>query len=242
MILPNGEKCYSISCGLFHSICITTLGNFITRLILIYQIGNCYVWGWNIYGQLGLRIDKTNYSHKPTLLKLPNNEKIYHISCGYSHTVCISQTGICYGFGDNNSGRLGLPSNRLYIDTPTVILPNERMKYASCGSDYTVCITINNIYYVFGDNYYGQLGLSSEMSMSPKPTMLNLPNNEHIRPLCKTWKKMFHKYATVTTRCIVMCLLMIIGKDKNGVRRHNTPLSILPKDIILYICEYLSLY
>ena len=54
-------KKLNMFCGYNHTICLT-------------ENSNCYVFGYNSYGQLGLG-DK-NESLIPTLLTLPNNEKI----------------------------------------------------------------------------------------------------------------------------------------------------------------------
>ena len=56
---------FFISCGYYHTICIT-------------KNENCYVWGYNYNGQLGIDDDKNR--NIPTLLNLPNNEKIKSIN------------------------------------------------------------------------------------------------------------------------------------------------------------------
>ena len=39
---------------------------------------------------------------------LPNNEKISFITCGYYHTICLTENNLCYVWGWNYFGQLGL--------------------------------------------------------------------------------------------------------------------------------------
>src|SRR5690349_12456275 len=50
--------------------------------------GECYVWGWNQFGQLGLGDTRNRFI--PTKLCLPGNEKISVVACGYGHSVCLT--------------------------------------------------------------------------------------------------------------------------------------------------------
>src|SRR5437870_491709 len=91
-----------IKVGYNHTICLT-------------KNNNCYVWGHNYFGQLGLN-DKNN-RYTPTLLNLPNNEKITFITCGEYNTICLTNNDNCYVWGntmDRHSPTiLNLPSNAI---------------------------------------------------------------------------------------------------------------------------------
>jgi len=138
----------------------------------------CYGCGKNINGQLGLG-DNVNY-YSPALLTLPNNEKISFISCGSAHAICLTENGLCYVWGENWYGQLGL-GDKIDRSTPTLFsLPNnERISFVTCGYAHIVCLTENNLYYVWGWNQYGQLGLGDTNNRSI-PTLFSLPNNERI--------------------------------------------------------------
>src|SRR5438093_1251819 len=79
--LSNNEKISFITCGNHHTICLT-------------KNNNCYVCGYNKFGQLGLSDRYPSLVGQggcrnciiPTLLNLPNNEKISFITCGCHHT------------------------------------------------------------------------------------------------------------------------------------------------------------
>ena len=66
-----------------------------------------YVWGSDTHGQLG--VSEYSYSNNycsPRLLKYPINIK--SISCGFEHSLLLSETGMLYTMGSNNQGQLGL--------------------------------------------------------------------------------------------------------------------------------------
>ena len=109
---------------------------------------------------------------------LPNNERIFFITCGYLHTISLTENNLCYVWGWNEYGELGLgdTNNR---SSPTLFsLPNdERISFITCGFDYTIYLTENNLPYVWGDNYYGELGLGDTNNRFT-PTLLNLFNLE----------------------------------------------------------------
>ena len=80
----------------------------------------CYVWGENSYGQLGLG-NTTNHLI-PILFSLPNNERISFITCGSAHAICLTENNLCYVWGNNSYGQLGLGngSNKGNYSTPTL--------------------------------------------------------------------------------------------------------------------------
>src|SRR5439155_1596264 len=138
LTLPNNEKISFLSCGGYHTICVT-------------KNENIYVWGYNNNGQLG--IGDTNNRNSPTLLNLPNNEKISFLSCSYNFTFCITKNENCYVWGRNDTGHMGFgdTNNR---NSPTLLnLPNnEKISFLSCGYNFTICITKNENCYVWGYN------------------------------------------------------------------------------------------
>src|SRR5687768_11627063 len=87
---------------------------------------NIYVWGMNDTGQLGLG-DNTNRS-SPTLLTLPNNEKISFFAGGFKHVLCVTKNDNCYVWGFNKYGQLGLGDTKTR-NSPTLLnlLNNEKI-------------------------------------------------------------------------------------------------------------------
>lgn len=180
LVLPNNET-VSYACIINHTACIT-------------EQGNCYIWGGNEYGQLGL--GDTNSRISPNLLTLPNGDKIGFIACGGYYTICLSNQGNCYIWGFNKSGQLGLGSINEVL-TPTLLtLPNnETISYISRGFHNVICLTTLGNCYAWGANFYGQLGLGASKVTVSVPTPFLLPNNEKISYLTSGY---FHSFCLST--------------------------------------------
>ena len=73
---------------------------------VITKNGECYVWGDNRRGQLG--IDDKEYYRDPQLL--PFNVTL--ISLGIVHMIALTGSGGCYSWGCNWHGQLGLGDNK----------------------------------------------------------------------------------------------------------------------------------
>ena len=77
--------------------------------------GHVYAWGEATYGQLGLddirdlpkNSDNKPYQPFPLKIKALINKKIVAISCGETHTLCLTDSGHLYSFGGNTCGQLG---------------------------------------------------------------------------------------------------------------------------------------
>eukprot|EP00252_Welwitschia_mirabilis_P003499 TRINITY_DN13557_c0_g1_i1.p1 TRINITY_DN13557_c0_g1~~TRINITY_DN13557_c0_g1_i1.p1 ORF type:complete len:436 (+),score=82.89 TRINITY_DN13557_c0_g1_i1:975-2282(+) len=67
--------------------------------------GNLYGWGWNKFGQLGVG---DNIDHcSPERVKIPDNEKVVQVSCGWRHSAAITDKSNLFSWGRGTSGQLG---------------------------------------------------------------------------------------------------------------------------------------
>jgi alpha-tubulin suppressor-like RCC1 family protein len=154
--LPNIKK---IVCGDDHIISLT-------------HSNEIYGWGYNNYGQLGLKdITQINLPHK---LDLSN---IKDIICGFRHSIAITHSNEIYVWGWNEHGQLGLGHNtNIYSPQKLDLL---HIKKIICGYAHTIAMTYSNEIYVWGYNKNGQLGLGHNMDMN-LPQKLDLPNVKKI--------------------------------------------------------------
>jgi hypothetical protein len=67
--------------------------------------GQLYGWGWNKFGQVGC--GNTDDQNSPKLVIDIDNQKISQVTCGWRHTVAITDRGNVYSWGRGTSGQLG---------------------------------------------------------------------------------------------------------------------------------------
>lgn len=94
-----------IACGGFHTAVVT-------------DDGCVYTFGGGEHGQLG-HGDKIN-KLKPTLVQALETSRITQITCGWSHSVALSEDGKVWTWGNGDHGKLGLGNGRKY-STPQLV-------------------------------------------------------------------------------------------------------------------------
>ncbi|XP_028771495.1 ultraviolet-B receptor UVR8-like [Neltuma alba] len=67
--------------------------------------GQLYGWGWNKFGQVGVG---DNVDHcSPVPVEFPPDQKVVQISCGWRHTVAVTDRRNVYSWGRGTNGQLG---------------------------------------------------------------------------------------------------------------------------------------
>lgn len=161
-----------VACGLYHTVVVTAGGE-------------VYSFGKNDYGQLGL--GHARNAKVPSLVKIStsdSDEKIVDVSCGYYHTVVITEKGKLITWGRNDYGQLGIGSKD-HKNTPQYVpLPlSSKIKYTSCGCYHTLILLANGRVMVFGRNNKGQLGAGARTLPSadlPLPIPSNSLSNDDV--------------------------------------------------------------
>jgi tRNA A-37 threonylcarbamoyl transferase component Bud32 len=146
-----------IKCGSRHSLALT-------------QSGEVYAWGSNYWGQIGCgdNFDKSI----PTKLKALNDIKIKMISCGYNHSMALTENGCVYSWGRNEDDQLGI-GNTKNSNTPKQIqMKDIIIDKITCGANHSLILTNNGVIYAFGDNFFGQIGNGIKGDIET-PTKLN---------------------------------------------------------------------
>jgi alpha-tubulin suppressor-like RCC1 family protein len=132
-----------IKCSAQHSMALT-------------QSGEVYAWGSNGSGQIGCgdNFDKS----MPTKVKAFNEIKIKMISCGFHHSMALTENRCVYSWGSNQFGQLGI-ANIKESNTPKQIeMKDIIIDKITCGSDHSLLLTNNGVIYAFGYNFFGQIG------------------------------------------------------------------------------------
>ncbi|KAL4495630.1 hypothetical protein ABPG72_014099 [Tetrahymena utriculariae] len=121
--------------------------------------GKLYTWGQGIQGQLGHQ-NVMNLSI-PTVVKGELQEKkVVFVSCGGGHTICLTNEGYAYSFGNNKNGQLGL-GDQEQRNVPVKIqkLQNYFIVNIVCGMNNTFIFTQVGKIFACGSNQHNKLGL-----------------------------------------------------------------------------------
>ncbi len=139
--------------------------------LILCDDGSAYGFGYNAFGQLGLRRN-TNQS-TPQLIPMPLDARPCQVSAGYFHSLILCDDGSVYGFGDNASGQLGL-NHTTEQSTPQFIpMPlDARPCQIFAGASHSFILCNNGSAYGFGANAKGQLGLGHENNQ-PTPQLIS---------------------------------------------------------------------
>ncbi|KAL1539021.1 Ultraviolet-B receptor uvr8 [Salvia divinorum] len=67
--------------------------------------GKLYGWGWNKFGQVGVGNNTDHCS--PVQVKFPLSQKVVNISCGWRHTLAVTDRQNVFSWGRGTNGQLG---------------------------------------------------------------------------------------------------------------------------------------
>ena len=91
---------------------------------------------------------------------------IVYISSGYEYLLAVTFDGKVYGFGNNDSGQLGIEGSG--NATNLILIPKlENIIQVSASYKHSLALTSDGQIYAFGSNYDGQLGLGYNVGYVP---------------------------------------------------------------------------
>ena len=153
----------TINCGYHHNAAID-------------ENGYVYTWGRSTFGQLGQ--GEVINNALPTLLSAPLQEvKIAAVSCGWQHTMALTNQGFLFSWGLNINGQLGIGD---YNDrnVPTVIesLIADPVSKISAGHSHSAIVTSDGKLYAWGANPDARLcRKTTYYKLSHRPKNINKP-------------------------------------------------------------------
>lgn len=121
--------------------------------------GQLYLWGKNNEGQLG----NGTSVNQPTPVRILADETVKEVSLGtdmaYGYSAAVTTDGKLYMWGYNGNGELGSGETKGKRE-PVRILENEKIKKVclSQRNGYSAAVTEGGQLYLWGANFYGQLG------------------------------------------------------------------------------------
>ncbi len=142
--------------------------------------GAAWCWGSNGFGQLGTGTAVTGVERDSIPQKVAGGLSFVKIFAGQYHTCALTAAGAAYCWGRNDFGQLGNAVSAA-VPTPTLVGTGVTFRSLSMGELYTCGVTgIPNAVigpsqspgtiYCWGDNLFGQLGISATASGGDSPT------------------------------------------------------------------------
>ena len=139
-------------------------------VIVLNENGQLFTWGYNSECQLGLGKGIAS-APVPTRLRLPNDELVVEVACGWWHTLALTASGKVYSWGSNGDGEVSklLPEN---VWTPVDALNEDglgRCQVVSivCGWFSSFALRSDGRVWAWGINYLTGLGANIEPTVIP---------------------------------------------------------------------------
>jgi len=151
---PTGASWSVVSGGQNHAVGITTTGLL-------------YAWGYNGYGQLGINTISVPAMSSPVLVSGPAGASWSVVSAGAQHTLGVTTTGLLYGWGNNNSGQVGINSLS-GISSPVLVSGPAATSWSAvaAGASFSLALTSAKLLYGWGQNTSGQVGIGTLTTVS----------------------------------------------------------------------------
>jgi alpha-tubulin suppressor-like RCC1 family protein len=132
-----------VKCGSSHSVALT-------------NTGEVYSWGFYRSGLTGY-LSGADYQITPIKVDGFDGKKVKAISCGYWHSMALTECGRAYSWGINNWGQLGVKKCESSLYAKMIDISYEIVRI-SCGRFHSLLLTNDWQIYAFGRNDCGQLG------------------------------------------------------------------------------------
>jgi alpha-tubulin suppressor-like RCC1 family protein len=165
----NGHDIVGVDGGEYHSLAYTA-------------DGKLFSWGAGGGGSLGT--GDTRNAKAPQEVPYFSSRKVKMIGCGYAHSIVLTQTGEMFTFGVGTYGQLGLNGTHMEIDPQRVKPPRGAGRWTAiaAGAHHSLAVTHKGRIYAWGQNKYGQLGLSGTSEWQTPQRVRGLIDDE------KEWK------------------------------------------------------
>ena len=118
--------------------------------------GTLWLWGFNLYGGLGINTNVTFRSSPVQTVAFGTNWK--QVSLGIFHTAAIKTDGTLWTWGHNSYGQLGDNTIANRSSPVQTIAYGTNWKQVSCGGGITAATKTDGTLWTWGRNQFGQVG------------------------------------------------------------------------------------
>ena len=136
--------------------------------------GIAYVWGAGYFGQLG---DGTTISKSSPVTVIGGITNWSQLSAGNTHSLGLTDDGVAYAWGNNNSSSLGDGTTTPRSSPVTVIGGITNWSQLSGGGEHSLGLTDDGIAYAWGNHNEGQLGDGTIINRSSPVTVIGGTTN-----------------------------------------------------------------
>uniref|UniRef100_A0A182SBK4 RCC1-like domain-containing protein n=1 Tax=Anopheles maculatus TaxID=74869 RepID=A0A182SBK4_9DIPT len=145
----------------------------------ITATGELYTWGRGTYGRLGHGNSEDKYI--PTLVTALKAHRVVHVAlgCGDAHSLCVTDAGLAFAWGDGDFGKLGNESCVGSSVPVQIELPPASVVKVFSGSQFSVALTREGTVYTWGKGHGGRLGHGNS-EHSPVPKMVQVLEGKKI--------------------------------------------------------------
>ena len=143
-------------------------GEFVSLAVLN---GKVFVWGWNIFGLLGLPSTEPDAA---VPIEMPGLSDVVAVSTGQRTCLALKSDGTVWAWGNNETGLLGngSASSTVSIATPVQIAGLSGIVWISTLFEHAVAVKEDGSVWTWGRNTYGQLG---DGTTTPRYTPTQVP-------------------------------------------------------------------
>lgn len=124
------------------------------------NLGDLYTWGRGSYGCLGHGNSEDKL--EPCLVQALKDHTIVDVALGTSdsHTLCVTDVGLVFAFGDGDYGKLGNGSC-VGCALPIQIDGLPMISRVFIGNQFSVALSYDGRIFSWGKRYGGRLGHST---------------------------------------------------------------------------------
>ena len=143
-----------------------------TYSAVITNNGELYTFGQGRFGKLGH--GNSDDKPAPTLVAALKSHKVFDVACGDSHTLCVTDQGKVFVFGDQDFGKLGIGTTN-GSSVPLLIEGLANIRSVYCGPHFSMAVSSDGLsLYTWGKG--GRLGhenISEDLYLPKKIDGLN---------------------------------------------------------------------
>ena len=159
-VVPGITNAHSIACGQSFTL-VRTTGSTV------------YAFGVNTNGQLGDGTTTTRTSP----VQVVGITTATMVAAGQTHSLFLRANGTVVGYGGNALGQLGSGSVSTTNTTlVTASMPSATARFIACGTYHSMFLLDSGAAYMFGDNTYYQLGVSTPTSLATPVIVAGISN------------------------------------------------------------------